>query len=133
MLTKTIGPQLNLNLSEYMKAIDLVQELVKRGIKVEIRQGEVGPEFFIGSGFYKSDGSARLVDEGDAVVLHMRYKSSVVVDNLFDIVHESYRWYDYSKDRFDGWSLPDPDWVDLYQSCGYGKMVTKTIHVWETK
>lgn len=116
-----------------MKAIDLVQELVKRGIKVEIRQGEVGPEFFIGSGFYKSDGPAYLVDEGDEVVLHMRYDELRIVDSIWDIVHESYRWYEYSKDRFDGWSQPDPAWVELYESCGYGKMVTKTIHVWETK
>lgn len=97
------------------RILDLASQLVDFGIPVSLLKNSVSIE----SGFYKSDGCVYLVIEDDEVVLKSRYDSSKTVELLRDIVAESYDWYDYSKDRHDGWELPAPGWDKLYDMFGY--------------
>lgn len=92
--------------------LELIDQLVEAGINLRITPFGV----FFESGFYKSDGCSYLkVDSSGAVVLHSRYNEVAQIDDMGDIVRQSYEWYERSRSRFDGWSVPSPEWHALYE------------------
>ena len=92
----------------------LVNELVNMGIPVTISKGESGKIASFSSGFYKSDGSAWLEQTDSGIVLHTRYGQADKIEGPFDVIEISRDWYERSRDRFDGWSVPNATWKPLY-------------------
>lgn len=97
------------------RILELASQLADHGIPLGFLRNCIE----IQNGFYKSDGCVYLAIADDEVVLKSRYNSSKTVEDLRDIVSESYDWYDYSMDKFDGWALPAPGWDTLYVKYGH--------------
>lgn len=119
-----------------MNSYELVTELMcKYGIKVRMEYRndiDKTPRFYFENGFYKSDGSAYLQDDADGnAQLHTRYDQQCLIENIFDIGHVSYRWYETSKFRYDGWNLPAEEWAQFYTNLGYGKLVIRCARIAE--
>jgi hypothetical protein len=108
-------------LAEYKFAtiIGLVKELVDAGIHVTLMKEEDEYKVFFENGFYKS-GSTHITCECNVLVMCSRYDRTVVISNLEDIVTESYYWYEFSKDRFEGWKTPVETWSKLYEKFNLG-------------
>lgn len=88
--------------------------LAHKGIStsVESHNGALGATF--NDGFYKSDGCASLCVIDGHLFLCARYDSKTPINGIEDIVRCSMGWYEYSRDRFDGWATPPAHWAALY-------------------
>lgn len=98
----------------------LVCELVQKGASftIELQDGEIVAVFT--SGFYKSDGSARLQELDGDVLLFTRYGNVKMVECVEEIVDESFYWYEVSKQRYDGFKTPPDAWRKLYTEFNLG-------------
>lgn len=104
-----------------LKMLRVIEKLAKVGISVELDIYKMSPEqtsdvvLTFKNGFYKSDGMAKLILTAKGFELHSRYESVKIVKTISDIVRESYEWFEYSADRFIGWSSPALGWGSLYK------------------
>ena len=85
-----------------------IQELLEAGVDVQLTQ-----DSFIVGGFYKSDTVTITGSNEIGYFAHARYDDVCSIDDLQDIVALNYTWWQHSKDRYEGWSQPDSQWVDL--------------------
>ena len=94
----------------------LIEDLVLRNIPVVIRMedGVIGYHL---EGFYKS-GGVRLRRDPEGYVVADRYKNELIHD-LCDLVAIHMRWWESSKDRWEGWQQPDELWIPLLLEFGY--------------
>ncbi len=122
-----------LKLGVKMKINDLIKELSGLGIRFELETVDGSIAYLPLSGFYKSDGLTYIREVDGNIVLEMRYGEEKIVEDISDIVSASYDWYEYSKDRFDGWAQPDALWGSLYEKYGHGKFVERTVKEWVAK
>ncbi len=63
-------------------------------------------------GFYKS-GGVNLFETPDGIFAEARYNEITQIESFEDLVHLNYRWWDISKERFEGWKTPDERWLPL--------------------
>lgn len=97
--------------------LEYAEEMVNLGVDVKLTLGAYGlVEAQFIDGFYKSDGMTRLEQRGNSVRLSTRYDNEVEVNSVVDIVKASKEWYEFSKDRFAGWSKPAIAWAPLYDT-----------------
>lgn len=90
---------------------DIANALVDSGVGVEMLKHGYG----ILDGFYKSDGCAYLVpSDNGGVHLRTRYGQIDQVESIADVVKVSRKWFEYSKNRFEGWRTPPSHWQTLY-------------------
>lgn len=64
-------------------------------------------------GFYKSDG-IHLREREDGLYVTARYNEITKIDSFSDLVYLNYRWWFNSKDKYDGWNNPEPEWLPLF-------------------
>jgi len=99
-----------------MKTLEVVDWLLERGVQINVSRSDGTTSYSLANGFYKSDGSARLVDGPEGrCELHCRYQEVTEVSCPWDVVRCSLKWHDYSAGRFDGWRDPAEPWASLYQ------------------
>jgi hypothetical protein len=99
-----------------MDMMNLTLELVEAGVQMNLRKEDGELRAYFENGFYKSDGCTYLVQRANSVFLMSRYDGSDEVKSLDDVVFESKCWYETSKDRYDGWKDPAPNWKLLYDA-----------------
>ena len=97
-----------------------IQELLEHGINVELTK-----DSFLVSGFYKS-GVVEVKCRGEHDwCAKARYNETTSIEELRDLVSLNHYWWQCSKDRYDGWSQPDSNWVPLLEKFGF--ITPKTI------
>lgn len=64
-------------------------------------------------GFYKS-GNISIEEIDGKLIATARYDEKTEITEPRDIVILNLEWYNYSKDRFEGWSTPSDFWINLY-------------------
>lgn len=63
--------------------------------------------------FYKSD-TVTIEEEDGKLIATARYNEKTEITCPKDIVELNHDWWEYSKDRFDGWVRPTNEWKKLY-------------------
>lgn len=97
-----------------MRAADAAAWLMERGVRFEAGSANGAIYWEPRDGFYKSDGIARLVDEGGQCFLLARYGEKTLIRVPMDVVEASQGWHEFSKSRFAGWADPPAHWAALY-------------------
>lgn len=110
----------------------LIRELLEKGFSItEVSILETGELAYGLDGFYKS-GSVKLYENRNCICALARYNEVTNLDdyeNHFDaLVDLNYRWWKSSKERFDGWSSPDPKWLPYLLEKGLIKQKTITVY-----
>lgn len=83
-------------------------------------------------GFYKH-GAVKLWSEGDRIMLKDRYNSPKEIYDAYDLANFNFgEWLSY-KDRSDGWSNPDSNWVDILIKHNLIKVEKKTVTTYSVK
>lgn len=88
----------------------LIKELLNKGIPisgVSLIDDELAYEI---PGFYKS-GTITLFTKDDKIFAKARYNELTEIHGFENLVRLNYEWWDYSKDRFEGWKTPDGNWL----------------------
>ena len=92
---------------------NLVREALKRGVKAEVYLD--GDELcYLLHGFYKSNRVSLKIKSG-TVIAQARYNEATEIKCWDDIVRLNFRWWQYSKDRFDGWKLPEAAFAEDFE------------------
>ena len=107
-----------------------IKELLSKGISVSEVTLKDGYLIYAVSGFYKS-GTAKLWMEDSQIYAETRYNTITEIGNFEDLVKLNFKWWEHSKDRFEGWKFPDSSWLPHLLSYDY--VVTKTNINYETK
>lgn len=109
-----------------MKIEQLIKEILSKGISVvgiTLYDDEFCYEI---DGFYKSGSVKLYVLDGDIKAM-ARYNEVTDITCFEDLVTLNYQWWDYSKDRYEGWATPHPAWEPYLLELG---LITKEV---ETK
>ena len=101
---------------------DLLNELLEANFEYSVSKAGVYLE-----GFYKSSGITLVYDDVEQNwVATARYNEKTVVNTLDDLVHLNYQWWQYSKDRYEGWANPEEEWLPLMVKLGLVTVKTET-------
>lgn len=106
---------------------EIIKELLQKGIEIAgvyLKNGELA---VVLSGFYKS-GTATLFRQDNKVVAATRYNEVTEISDFEDLVQLNYRWWQYSKDRYEGWSAPDSAWLPHLIELGLVKEKTQIYY-----
>ena len=96
-----------------MEIHQVILESIKIGIPVKCEFVPNRGFVYEIDGFYKSDTIS--IEEVDGkLIATARYNEKTQINEPKDIVKLNHQWWDYSKDRFDGWKYPLPIWKDLF-------------------
>lgn len=113
-----------------MRLEELIKEILRNNIFItgitlidDILQYEV-------NGFYKS-GSVSLYETEEGIFVKARYEEVDKIESFEDLVYINYRWWLRSKERFEGWSVPNENWLPHLLKYGYIKETTKTTKEYE--
>lgn len=116
--------------TDYLNLIEMLKPLVVAGIRVELVVDKDKDYFGFGfkvDGFYKS-GQVSIfceelesLDDNVSYSVESRYGQVDVIETFKDLVSINYQWWLKSKDRFDGWSTPDANWLPFLVREGFVK------------
>ena len=95
----------------------LIEDLILRNIPVTIKMenGVIGYHL---EGFYKCGGVRIMLAPLGEYSVTERYKTEKI-SSLSDLVYIHARWWESSKDRWEGWQQPDELWIPLLLEFGY--------------
>ena len=114
-----------------VKLTNLVKDLLSKGFHItEVTLMDNGDLAYTLNGFYKSSG-IKIFEESDILYVKARYNEITPLDDEtpFDsLVHLNYRWWLYSKNRFDGWTIPEEKWLPYLKEKNLIKEKTITIY-----
>lgn len=108
----------------------LIRQLLEKGFVFSgvclLDSGEIAYNL---NGFYKS-GDVLLFEDSTYIYAQARYAEITVLNdgqNPFDaLVGLNYEWWQKSKDRYDGWKIPDSRWLPYFLEKG---LVQEQINV----
>lgn len=96
----------------------MINKIIKESIKVGI---PIRCEYILNrgfvyevTGFYKSD-IISIEEQDGFLIASCRYGKKTQINEPKDIVQLNYEWWNYSKDRFDGWAYPSITWKKLFE------------------
>lgn len=92
---------------------NIIEESIKIGIPIKCEFVPNRGFVYEVDDFYKS-GSITIEEENGKLIATARYNEKTTITKPEDIVQLNYRWWDYSKDRFEGWRYPNPTWEKLF-------------------
>jgi len=91
----------------------IIEESIKIGIPIKCEFVPNRGFVYEVDDFYKS-GSITIEEEDGKLIAMARYNEKTEITKPEDIVQLNHRWWDYSKDRFEGWRHPNPTWEKLF-------------------
>jgi hypothetical protein len=97
----------------------VLKELLDNGVSFEISKDENRESYVYEiTGFYKSNFVKLREKDSDTLEATCRYNETETITSFDDLVRLNYRWWDYSKDRFDGWASPEGDYMKHFKRLG---------------
>ncbi len=91
----------------------IIQEALESGITFTIQFNKTtGKTEYIADGFYKS-GTITLTEEDNVLVAKARYDERCEITDLRDLVMLNFKWWERSKERYEGWKAPANQWLPL--------------------
>ena len=109
-----------------------VDEILRKGIGVKLEYNAIKErnEYII-DGFYKS-GTIKLIERvgyGDnAFLAESRYDQIDFINTFNDLVYLNYEWWMDSRERYEGWADPDPQWLPHLIGANLIKVETKAVY-----
>lgn len=104
----------------------IIEQVLENEIPVTLRMNRITHKVeYIIEGFYKSD-TVKLTEEADHLLAIARYDERTEIYSLYDLVKLNYRWWNFSKDRFNDWASPCVYWIPLWIKAGLIKENEKT-------
>jgi len=91
----------------------IIEESIKIGIPIKCEYVPNRGFVYEVDGFYKS-GTISIEEENGKLIATSRYNKKTEIKSPKDIVKLNYEWWDFSKDRFDGWKVPNDTWKKLF-------------------
>lgn len=91
----------------------IIEECIKIGICVKCEYIHNSGFVYEIDGFYKS-GTISIEEIDGKLIATARYNETKEIVTPKDIVELNYQWWEYSKDRFDGWEIPSEIWKNLF-------------------
>jgi hypothetical protein len=91
----------------------IIEESIKIGIPIKCEYVPNRGFVYEVDGFYKSD-TISIEEEEGKLIATARYNEKTEIKEPKDIVVLNFSWWNYSKDSFDGWSLPSENWNKLF-------------------
>jgi hypothetical protein len=111
---------------------DLIRQLLENNVPVgdlSLVDGRIACRL---SGFYKSSGLSIYEDDGVIYALARYGEVDALGENPFEsLVRINYRWWQSSKDRYEGWKNPEACWLPHFLRMGLVKEVSKTEVTYE--
>jgi len=110
-----------------------IEQIVKKclenkvHVELELKEGQIN---YILKGFYKSSG-VTLEQQGENIAVKQRYNEVDYIEDFDELVRINYRWWQYSKDRYEGWVSPESAWLQPMLDMGLIKAETKTVTTYQ--
>jgi hypothetical protein len=95
----------------------IIEESIKIGIPIRCEYVIDRGFVYEIDGFYKSD-TISIEEQNGILIATARYNEKTEINTPEDIVKLNYKWWEYSKDRYDGWKYPSKNWKNLYDIYG---------------
>ena len=95
----------------------VIEESIKIGIPIKCEYVPNRGFVYEVDGFYKSE-TVSIEEENNVLIATARYNEKTEINTPKDIVELNYKWWEYSKDRYDGWKYPSEKWKDLFDMYG---------------
>jgi hypothetical protein len=97
----------------------IIEDLVRKGFCLYVKYNKDEDRFeYELDGFYKSGSVTFYEDKNGQLESISRYDKVNSIDSFDDIVNLNYQWWLYSKDRFNGWTSPDSNWLPYLLEAG---------------
>jgi len=111
---------------------DLIKQLLENNVQIRDIYMTNTRIMYQLSGFYKSSGLSIYEDNGVIYALGRYGEVDVLGENPFEsLVRINYRWWQSSKDRYEGWKNPEACWLPHFLRMGLVKEVSKTEVTYE--
>jgi hypothetical protein len=112
----------------------LIIEILKKGFTLEM---EYNPEqdrieYYL-FGFYKSDRIMLYENDHSTLTARSRYDEIDIIDNFYNLVALNYRWWISSRERYDGWKVPDSKWLPFLIEEGFVVEKVDVVKSYDTK
>jgi len=110
----------------------IILELLKYGFMLELSFNKESKmcEYRL-NGFYKSSGITLWVGDGDNLVAIDRNKEVHFIDSFRELVLLNYQWWQSSKDRYEGWAVPEAEWLPFLLADGLVKEETNIVKTYK--
>ena len=95
----------------------IIEESIKIGIPIKCEYVPNRGFVYEIDDFYKS-GTISIEEEEGKLIATARYNEKTEINEPKDIVNLNYEWWNFSKDRFDGWRKPSETWKKLFDMHG---------------
>ena len=98
----------------------LIEVILKKGFSLEIGYNTEKDRFeYSLDGFYKSGKITLYENDHGTLNANSRYGQVDIIENFYNLVALNHQWWCDSKDRFDGWSVPDSTWLPFLIEEGF--------------
>jgi len=101
---------------------DIIKKILENGFSLEMGLNKTHNriEYELG-GFYKSDKVTLYENDHGTLTAIARYNEITIIDNFYNLVSLNYTWWITSRDRFEGWKVPDSMWLPFLIEEGFVK------------
>lgn len=105
---------------------NIIKELLDKGFRLELFKDVQGELCHQLPGFYKSSGVV-LRDIENGVMAFSRYNQMDEIYEFRDLVYLNHRWWQSSKEKYDGWVNPEEDWLPYLIEEGLVKKIEEKL------
>ena len=91
----------------------IIEESIKIGIPIKCEFVPSRGFVYEVDGFYKS-GTISIEEVDGKLIATARYNETTEINEPKDIVELNFEWWNFSKDKFDGWREPSENWKRLF-------------------
>lgn len=110
----------------------IILEILKYGFMLELTYDTIHKHCqYRLNGFYKSSGIRLWVSDDDLLFAVDRNNYEHQIESFRDLVHLNYQWWQSSKDRYEGWAVPEADWLPFLLADGLVVEETKTVKTYK--
>jgi len=92
----------------------IIEDSIKIGIPIKCEYVPNRGFVYEIDNFYKS-GTISIEEENGKLIATARYNEKTEIVEPKDIVNLNYQWWQYSKDRYEGWKYPLEIWSRLFK------------------
>ncbi|MDD5150161.1 MAG: hypothetical protein PHC28_06710 [Flavobacterium sp.] len=107
----------------------LIEDILNRGFTLEVEKNQELGIIFKMNGFYKS-GEIILHQVDDDYYAKSRYNQEDYIPDFESLVRLNHYWWLVSKERYDGWKIPDKQWLPFYLEFDLVKISEETVYTY---